>query len=180
MNKIEKQFQKKEQKKNNKIRKWWSKNSYKVFRVVFFYIWIPALIHKKLKDSRYKKLEYDDKITKKYLDKVMPKLVPYCLDTPAYILFHNTNDFGGIRFYWDLCSNWMARKFKKETKYFSKFHALVQNYIIEEYQIDGYEKMVLDNWNDWNRASEKFDWGCTPYNKDYAKGVIFYKENLQL
>lgn len=176
MNNIEKQFQKQEKKKNSSIRKWWNKNSYKIARVVFFYIWIPIFVYEKIKDNRYKNLKYSDDITKKYLDKVMPKLVFHYEEDPNLILFHNTNDFGGIRFYWDLCSNWMTRKFKKETKYFSKFYGLVQKYIIEEYQIDGYEKIVLDNWIDWDRAKEKFGWYDTPYNKDYAKGVVFYKE----
>lgn len=175
MNNIERQFQKQERKRNSSMRKWWSKNSYKVCRVVFFYIWIPVFVYEKIKDAKYKNLKYDNNTTKKYLDKVMPKLVSHYEESPNLILFHNTSDFGGIRFYWDLCSNWMTRKFKKETKYFSKFYGLVQKYIIEEYQIDGYEKMVLDNWIDWDRAKEKFDWYDTPYNKDYAKGVVFYK-----
>lgn len=175
MNNIERQFQKQERKRNSSMRKWWSRNGYKVCRVVFFYIWIPVFVYEKIKDAQYKNLKYDNNTTKKYLDKVMPKLVSHYEESPNLILFHNTSDFGGIRFYWDLCSNWMTRKFKKETKYFAKFHGLVQKYIIEEYQIDGYEKMVLDNWIDWDRAKEKFDWYDTPYNKDYAKGVVFYK-----
>ena len=176
MNNIEKQFQKKEKRQNSPVRKWWSKNGYMVARIVFFYIWIPIWVHEKIKDARYKNLKYDDNITKKYLDKVMPNLVAHYGYSPNIILFHNTNDFGGIRFYYDLCSNWMAGKFKKETRYFTKFHRRVQEYIIEEYQIDGYKKMVLDNWIDWDRAREKFDWSGTPYNKDYAKGAVFYKE----
>lgn len=176
MNNIEKQFQKQEKKKNSSIRKWWNKNAYKIARVIFFYIWIPILVCEKVKDSKYKNLKYSDDTTKKYLDKVMPKLVSHYEENPNLLLFHNTSDFGGIRFYWDLCSSWMQKNFKKETQYFSKFHWLVQKYIIEEYQIDGYEKMILDNWTDWSKAKEKFDWYGVPYNVDYAKGVLFYKD----
>ena len=176
MNNIEKQFRKQEKKKNSSIRKWWNKNCYKIMRIVLFYIWVPILVYTKIKDTKYKKLKYSDDTTKKYLDKVMPKLVYRCEEDLNLILFHNTQDFGGIRFYWDLCSNWMSKKFKKETQYFAKFNAAVKDYIIQEYHIDGYEKMTLNNWVDWNRAKEKFNWYDTPYNVDYAEGVVFYRE----
>ena len=175
MNKIQKQFRKKEKWNNSPVRKWWSKNGYIVARVTFFYIWIPIWAYEKIKKTRYKNLKYSDSTTKKYLDKVMPKLVAYYEENPNIILFHDTNDFGGIRFNWDLNSYWMEKKFRKETRYFAKFHCKVEEYIIYDYHIDGYEKMILENWTDWNKAKEKFDWYDTPYNSGYARGVVFYK-----
>jgi hypothetical protein len=44
------------------------------------------------------------------------------------------------------------------------------------YEIDDYQKMILDNWIAWEKAKEKFGWAGTPCNVDYAKGVVFYKE----
>lgn len=176
MNKIEKQFKKQEKKKNNAIRKWWRQNDYKVFRVVFFYVAIPYFIWHKIKNTRYDRMKYSDALTKKYLDKVLPKLVARYEESPNEILFHNTEDFGGIRMYWDLCSSAMKKQFKKEVQYFTKFNSKVKEYIIDDYTIEGYEKLKLLNWTDWSKAKEKFDWYGTPYNVDYAKGVMFYKE----
>lgn len=175
MDHIEKQFRKQEKKKNSSIRRWWRNNGFKILRVIFFYVWIPTLVHEKIKETRYKNLKYTDATTKKYLDKVLPKLVAHYEEDQNNILFHNTRDFGGINFYWDLCSSWMKGKFKKETQYFTKFSKQVQEFIIQEYNIPGYEKMVLNNWAAWNSAKEKFDWFYTPYDVDYAKGVAFYK-----
>jgi hypothetical protein len=175
MNNIEKQFKKQKKKRNSSTRKWWKKNKHKIARVVLFYIWIPILLHEKIKNTRYKNLTYSNDTTQKYLDKVMPKLVYHYEEDPNLILFHDTEDFGGIRFYWDLCSNWMRKTFKKETRYFGKFNKEVKNYIIQEYNIDGYKKMILSNWADWRKAQKLFGWYSTPYNADYANGVVFYK-----
>ena len=65
-------------------------------------------------------------------------------------------------------------KNKKSSRFFLKFDNQFRDYIMNEYQIDGYQKMTLTNWTHWDKAKEKFNWGGTPYNKDYAKGVIFY------
>ena len=176
LNSIEKQFKKNEKKKNSAIRNWWRKNDYKVYRVLLFYVYIPVYFYEKAKKTRYDSMKYSDELTKKYLDKVLPKLVARYEESPNEILFHNTEDFGGIRFYWDLCSNYMRKKFKKETRYFTKFDSKVREYIIDEYTIDGYEKLKLLNWTDWSKAKEKFGWYSTPYNTDYAKGAMFYKE----
>lgn len=176
MNNIEKQFQKQDRKKNNALRKWWRKNDYKVLRVLLFYIWIPCWAYDKIKDARYENLTYSNATTKKYLDKVMPKLVAHYEENPNTILFSDADDFGGITFRDLSFSSFMKKHFKKESKYFSKFNRLIKKYIIEEYQIDGYKKIVLDNWMDWNKAKEKFGWYHTPYNANYVKGIVFYKE----
>ena len=176
MNSIEKQFYKEEKKKNKVLRKWWRKNDYKIYRILFFYIWIPMCLFKKIKDAAYKSLTFSNESAKKYLDKVLPKLVARYEESPELILLSNASDFGGINFY-DLHSSWMHKKFKKEANYFLKFKTEVKEYIIKLYTIEGYEKMLLDNWMDWRVAKRKFNWYGLPYDIDYAKGAIFYKES---
>ena len=175
MNSIEKQFKKRDKKRDSALRSWWRKNDFKVARVLLFFIWIPYMIYKNIKDNSYNNLTFDTALTKRYLDRVLPKMAAQYEEDSNLILFHDSDDFGGINFYWNMCSDWMAKNFRKETRYFRKFNREVKAYIVQEYIINGYEKLVLDNWIDWDRAKEKFGWGGTPYNKDYAKGVVFYK-----
>ena len=178
MNKIEQQFKKQEKKQNSSLLKWWRKNNYKVMRILFFYIWLPSAALEKIKENKYKNLAYSDELSKKYLDKVLPKLAARYEEDPNLMLFHDTSDFGGIHIYWDLCSSWMKKKFRKEVQYFTKFNLQLKEFIIEKYLIDGYQKMVLNNWIAWEKAKEKFDWGGTPYSQDYAIGIVFYKEQI--
>ena len=178
MNKIEKAFEKNKRKKSSKIRKWWHKNGYIVARILLFYIWIPYTLYDKYKNKKYNNLKYNDETTKKYLDRVLPDLAVYCDEGPNLILISNADDYdyGGIDFLYDFCSSWMRKKHKKEKEYFTKFNYELQDYIIKSYQIKGYNKMCLLNWTDWDKAAEKFGWYDTPWHSDYAKGVVFYKD----
>ena len=39
----------KKEKKVSNFKKWWSKNDYKVYRVLFFYIYLPSVAYEKIK-----------------------------------------------------------------------------------------------------------------------------------
>ena len=171
-NKIEKQVAKKQRRKNNKLRKWWSKNDYKVWRVLLFWLWIPIKLFRKINERKYKATQYSDQITKKYLDKVLPYLVSYWDEDPSRFLFTTASDMGGISFR-ALMS--LPSRYSKQRRYFTKFYQDVKEYILKTYEIDGYEKFTIFTYNDWQTAKEKFDWYGTPYDDDIAKGVVFWK-----
>lgn len=172
MNKIEKQVNRKKRRENNKLRKWWRKNSYKVWRVLLFWLWIPIKLFCDADDKKYKAIQYSDEITKKYLDKVLPYLVSYWGEEPDCFLMTDAGDMGGISFK-ALMS--LPRRYRKQERYFSKFYQEVKAYIVRTYEVDGYEKFPILTSEDWYAAKEKFDWGGVPYSDDYAKGVVFYK-----
>ncbi len=171
-NKIEKQVNKKKRRENNKLKKWWRKNSYKVWRVLLFWLWLPMLLHEKISKKRYDAMKYSDKSNKKYLDKVLPYLVAYWEDDSNCFLMTEAGDMGGIRF---KSLGYLPRKYRKQERYFTKFYQEVKAYIVRTYEIDGYEKFPILTSGDWYAAKEKFDWGGVPYSDDYAKGVVFYK-----
>ena len=118
MNKIEKQVNKKKRRENNKFRKWWRKNDYKVWRVLLFWIWIPIKLFCDADDKKYKTMQYSDETTKKYLDKVLPYLVSYWGEEPNCFLITSAGDMGGIRFR-ALMS--LRRRYRKQERYFTKF-----------------------------------------------------------
>ena len=175
MNDIEKAFKKKEKRENSKVRKWWRKRGHKVLRVLLFYIWIPCWCFQNLKDKRYKEMSYSNDIAKKYLDECLPALVARHEESSDVFIFHDCDDYSGIRFYWSFTSSWFRKKFKKQSSYFVKFSREVKEYIINGYQIDGYSKIVLDSWRSWSEACRRFDWN-KPWNADHAVGVVFFKE----
>ena len=172
MNNIEKQVAIKQRRENSKLRKWWRSNSYKVWRVLLFWIWIPMVLSNKKKDKQYKSMQYSEETTKKYLDKVLPYLVSYWGEEPNCFLFTTAGDMGGINF---KALMHLRRRYRKQERYFTKFYEEVKAYIVRKYEIDGYEKFPILTYNDWQAAKEKFDWGGTPYRDDIAKGVVFYK-----
>ena len=176
MNDIEKSKVKFRARKNSRLRRWWSKHGNTVLKILLFYIYIPEMLYCKHKDKAYKALTWDPETCKKYLDKVVPFLVRE--DDPGEeILFTNADDMGGIEFYWSFSHLSKYRKYRKASRYLTKFNSQAKTYILEEYQIAGYQKMIIDNWILWNRAAEKFGWYSAPYNSDYKIGIVFYKEN---
>lgn len=176
INKIIKEKEKIDRKRNNKIRKWWKKNDYKVIRVILFPIWIYAILEEKYKKSQHAKIKkcQDIKpIFKKYLDKVMPFMVAhYCKDAKQ-ILISGDCYMGDIEFN-DFYSSTIRKKYSRIGNFFTIYYDELKKYILSEYQIEGYEKMILDSYRTWNEAKEKFDWADIPYNVDYCKGVVFY------
>ena len=160
-----------EKKNKMTLSKWWDKNGYKIMRVILFPIYLIVLLNEKRKDAAYKSLEYTDEKCKRYLDKVMPKMVARHCEDANEILISSCDDMGDIEF-----SDFRRCKNKKAARFFLRFSQKVKEYILEEYVIEGYKKMVLNNWTHWEKAKEKFDWGGTPCNQDYAVGVIFYQE----
>lgn len=172
MNKIEKQVNKKKRRENNKLKKWWRNNSYKVWRVVLFWLWIPIKLLCCINKKRYKAMQYSDETTKKYLDKVLPYLVAYWGEESNCFLFTSAGDMGGINFK-ALMS--LPRRYRKQGRYFVKFYQEVKTYIVRTYEVGGYEKFQILTSADWYAAKEKFDWGGVPYYDEIAKGVVFWK-----
>lgn len=175
MNKIIKTKEKFDRKQNNKIRKWWRKNNYKIYRVILFPIWIVITLLEKHDNKQYEQLKYSPEVCKKYLDKVMPFMVAKYCENAKEILISDADDMGDIEF-GDFCGDKLRKKYKNIYQFFSKFHRSFKEYVFTEYQIEGYEKMTMTNWIEWERAKNKFDWGNGPYNSDYVKGVVFYIE----
>ena len=158
--------------------KWWRKNDYKVYRVIFFPIYIIQVIREKCHKISYEKLQFSNEQSKKLIDKELSRLVAYEIDRgfsskDEEIAICTSDDFG-ISF--SSFGLWYRGRNKSAKNYFLKFSSEIKEFIINEYTIEGYQKMVIDNWILWDRAKEKFGWGGTPNNKDYAIGVIFYKE----
>lgn len=157
----------------SKIVSWWRKNNYKVLRVMLWYIYIPMMIHEKIVNRRIKNFSENKTKTRKYLDKAFPKIVAhYCPDISCIliVLGFDPNNNG------DFCTEDFKRGYvigKKAAKYFSLLTIEQRKQMIIDYQIDGYKKMMLTNWQDWSKAEQKFNWPPN-WGKDYDKGVVFY------
>ena len=170
-----KQIESELQKKNNpsKIVIWWRKNNYIVFRVILWYIFIPMWVHEKIENRRIEKFTEDKAKTRKYLDRAFPKIVRYyCSDASAILIILGFNAVNSG----DFSTEDFKRGYvvgQKAARYFSMLTIEQRKQMIIDYEIDGYKKMMLTNWQDWSKAEREFDW-TENWNKDYDKGVVFY------
>ena len=180
--KLKKEKQKKEFK-QNKLLKWWRKNNYKVWRVILFPIWIFQLLHKKYKKYKNDSMVFSNKVCKKYLDKMIPIALTNRVSSWESIdcfTISNVGDFSIVTFssLGGLFDNYFRRhRCKKEVSYIYKFYKQVEKYIIDEYQIDGYNKEKMTNYKEWRSVKDKLGWKYIPCcSDDGSIGVVFYKD----
>ena len=165
----------KEVKKTHSL-KWWNKNKYTVLRIALFPISVPATLYDVLREKRRKKIKqslvFSEELCKKYLDKVIPKLVVCLCEDSKVFLISNRGDLGDIEFFdfYRYLKSWKLKMF------FGNFKKEVEAFIINSYKIEGYAKMTLLKPSDWKTAQKQFDWADF-FTDDRDKGVIFYKEN---
>ena len=67
----------KKETKVNEIRKWWSKNGYKVMRVVFFPVWWGIKAKEKITSYLNSKEEWSEERAKEILSYYVPPLVDW-------------------------------------------------------------------------------------------------------
>ncbi len=156
-----------------KIKAWWVNNGDKILSIILWFVYIPMIIYEKIADRIKKNFQENRLKTKKWLDKVFPKIAAYyCTDIShiLVILGRVTNCYG------DFCTEDFRNRYavgKRAAKYFELLSVQQREQMIIDYEIGGYKKMMLMNWQDWCKAERKF---ILPpnYNKDYDKGVVFY------
>lgn len=144
--------------------------------VVLLPLWIVATLHSKYKDKQYTKMKFSPEICKKYLDKIMPLMVSkYCEDAKEFLISDSDN-MGDIEFS-DFYRGAIVKKYRKIEEYFVKFYNPLKRYIYYEYQIEGYQKMIIANYSQWKQAKKKFKWNEISHCPDSHRGVVFFIED---
>ena len=173
--KIDAVIKKREQRK--RFSTWWNNNSYKVMRVIFWFIWIPMLLHEKYINRQRTSFVENPEKTKKLFDKAFPKLVASHYSDPSVIVvgladygeyYANDDIFTGYLFS-DSCLS------KKAKRYFKALSSERREQLFLDYEIEGYKKIIISQDQDWERAAKFFDWSLS-YSEPY-KAIIFYDES---
>ena len=154
---------------------WWNKNGYKVMRIILWFIWIPILLYEKYINRKRKSFVENSQTTKKWLNKTFPKIVACYCDDPSVIMIMLT---GYGECYADIDPDTFCRCHcisKRARKYFRLLSHEQREQMILDYEIDGYKKIIVSHWQDWDKVINFFNWeDYYNYNKDYDKAVIFY------
>lgn len=173
--KIDAALKKKERRKHG-IRSWGRKNGYKIMRVILWFVWLPMYAYNKWRDKKRKEFVENPLKTKKWLDKVFLKMVSYyCSDSKVIlIMLGNDSDFCA-----DFCTEDFVKKYvvgRRAKRYFEQLTRKQREEMIKNYVIDGYTKVYLQNWVDWDKIAQKLGWE-TNWAKDRDKAVVFYAED---
>lgn len=170
-----------------RISSWWSRNGYKIFRVVLFPLYLVYLISewvKKKKCLKQKEKPFDKNRAKKILDRWLPDRFAFVLrhmdvkeGENESILITDWSDIGDISL---RASGIGWIRGRKDQKYcFAHWKQFVE-YVLNEYEIKGWESKRIRGWTEWNRVCEEFGWHRIYGNeKDHMTGVVFFRERKE-
>jgi hypothetical protein len=131
--------------KTAKIREWWGKNDYKVYRIILFPIWIASLLGAKFTKWLNSRQAWSDERAKEILDYYIPRRANWDAEEQEFYFFDN--GFG-----WSL--NSAKRYLKRKDRRFWNIHkgwcgSKIRKYLIEEFELEGFTKEVLECSDSW-------------------------------
>lgn len=137
--------------KTAKIREWWSKNDYKVYRVILFPIWIASLLGAKIKKCLNSRQAWSDERAKEILDYYIPRRANWDAEEQEFYFFDN--GFG-----WSLNS---AKKYlKRKDRRFWNIHkgwcgGKIRRYLIDTFELEGFTKEIGGCYESWTEITFK-------------------------
>ena len=133
----------KKETKIDKIRKWWNKNGYKVMRVILFPIWWCIKAKEKITSYLNSKCEWSEERANEILSYYIPRKADWNENDKCFYFFDN-----GM--------GWKMKHNKKKIKpkdrrwwenYTSAWGGKVRTYLIEKFELEGFEKIVGNTYD---------------------------------
>lgn len=133
----------------HKFRKWWNNNKHIIMRIIFFPIWIVVLIVESSEKRAYKREKWNEVKAAEILDYYIPRRAEWDEETKSFYLFDNGYGWGSKRTiktikrkdrkFWKVNNGWSGGK--------------IRTFLIEEYELEGFEKTVGDCSDSWTEIT---------------------------
>ena len=133
------------------IRKWWSKNGYKVMRVILFPIWIGVILKDKIENYLNSKCKWSDERANEILSYYIPRVADWDEKTKSFYFADNGMGWAMIchrrklklrdRRWWDCNRGFWG--------------GAIRTYLIEKFEMEGFEKIVGDTYDQWAEVTFK-------------------------
>ena len=130
----------KKENKMDEIRRWWSKNGYKIIRVVLFPLWCGIKAKDKITSYLNSREEWSEERVKEILNYYIPRKAEWDVENKCFDFFDN--GYG-----WSMCyaKKYLKRKDRRFWSIYGEcFGGKVRSYLIDEFELDGFEKKVYD------------------------------------
>ena len=145
-----KAINKKEKKvKNSTFRKWWNKNGYKVWRVVFFPVWFTTIAKTKITKWLNSREVWDKKRIDEILNYYIPRRAEWDNENKCFYFFDNGCG-------WSMCFSKKYLK-RKDRRFWSVHNSLsggnIRSYLINNFELDGFAKEIGDCADGWTEIT---------------------------
>ncbi len=127
--------------KKHTFRKWWNRNGYKVMRVIFFPIWIYAIIKEKITKTLNARQQWNEERATAILDYYVPRKAEWCDEDKTFYFFDNGYGWGMYH----------AKRYlkRKDRRFWEVNEVQIRRYLIDKYQLEDFTKIVGDCSNGW-------------------------------
>lgn len=141
----------KKENKRDKIRKWWYKNGYKIMRVILFPIWWGIKIKEKIEAHLNSKCKWSEERAQEILSYYIPRKANWDAEDKSF--YFADNGMG-----WNMKSH--QKKIKRKDRRWWRCNCgysggKVRTYLIEKFELEGFEKIVGDTYDQWTEIAFK-------------------------
>lgn len=137
----------------SKFRKWQRKNGYKVYKVIFFPIWITSILKEKITKLLDSRQAWNEKKANEILSYYIPRRSDWDAAKQGFWFFDNGSGWSD-----SYAKKYLKRKDRRFWRIYTTYcGGEIRKYLIEEFELDGFTKEII---------------GCTA---DFTE-IIFRKE----
>ena len=121
--------------KKHPVRDWWNKNSYKVWRVILFPLWLCICAYKKFVKYLDSRQAWSTKRARQILSYYVPSEADWDEINQTFYFFDNGMGWG------NLAKRYLKRK---DRRFWNWHRSKIRRYLIDEFELDGFTKEVGD------------------------------------
>ena len=141
----------KKETKFDQFRKWWRSNGYKVMRVVLFPIWWGICIKNKIDAWEYNRNEWSEERANEILSYYVPRKAEWNAEDKCFYFMDNGMGWGMKSHQKKI--KWRDRKWWR--KYTSGWGGPVREYLINNFELEGFKKIIGDTYDSWTEITFK-------------------------
>lgn len=136
-------------KKEHKIRKWWNKNGYKIFRVILFPFWIGSILHKKIHTWLNNQQKWNEKRATEILNYYIPRRSKWDAEDKSFNFFDN-----GMGWNIKLAKRYLKLKDRRFWKVnCAWWGGEMRSFLMNKFELEGFTKELGDCSEGWTEIS---------------------------
>lgn len=134
--------------KKHPVKEWWRKNSFKVYRVIFFPLWLGIIITEKIKKYLNNRQVWSEERANEILSYYVPRKADWCEEDNTFYFFDNGMGWNNI------AKRYLKRKDRRWWSCHCDFcGGKIRTYLIDEFELEGFKKEIGNCSEGWTEVS---------------------------